>query len=99
MKKIYFTLREVDNSESPNIGIIETFVNTEKNYTLEDDNLQNKLQEAIESHFDASVIDKLADLDVMQAYQACGVEFEIVIDNNGEEEKVKIEVEQNWLYS
>lgn len=99
MKKIYFNLREVGNSECPNIGVIETAVDTENNYELSDDDLSDKLKKAIESHFDAEVINKLADVDVMQAYNACGVEFEVTIDNNGIEDNVKIEVEQNWLYS
>ena len=96
MKKIYFNLMEVGNGDCPNMGVVETYM--DKEFNLSDDSIDRKVKECIESHMDAEVVD-MSKIDVMEAHQACGVEFEVTIDNNGEIEKIKVEVEQTWLYS
>ena len=96
MKKIYFTLREVGNDECPNMGTVSAMI---KGAIIVNDITSGlSVKEAIESHMDAEVID-MSSVDLTQAYNACPVEFKVTINNNGEEQKIKIEAEQTWLYS
>ena len=95
MEKVYFTLREVGNEECPNIGTIETLIKGAN--IVNDITVNNRVKEAIASHFDAEVID-CSKVDLTESYNAYPVKFKVKLDVLEVEEEIEIEVEQTWLY-
>lgn len=86
----YITILESENSECPNVGTV----------TIE--NIGDKFKEAIESHFDATLIsfsfveEQIENLD--DCINASPIDILVKLDVNGEASEYKVELSQTWLY-
>jgi len=86
----YITILESENSEYPNVGTV----------TIE--NIGDKFKEAIESHFDATLIsfsfveEQIENLD--DCINASPIDILVKLDVNGEASEYKVELSQTWLY-
>jgi len=96
MKKAYFTLRELNSDESPNIGTVSAMIKGAD--IVNDVTVELLVKEALRKHFDAEPVD-VSGLDLSKAYMAYPFDVEITLEENGEQFKRKIEIEQTWLYS
>jgi len=86
----YITILESENSECPNVGTV----------TIE--NIGDKFKEAIESHFDATLIsfsfveEQIENLD--DCISASPIDVLVKLDVNGEASEYRVELSQTWLY-
>ena len=86
----YITILESENSECSNVGTV----------TIE--NIGDKFKEAIESHFDATLIsfsfveEQIENLD--DCINASPIDILVKLDVNGEASEYKVELSQTWLY-
>lgn len=93
MKQLAITLIELNNTEAPNIGTIMSETGSDKE-------LRTKAIQAIESHFDATVISLTIQdgLDFESVRNSSPLDATVVIDNIGEEFEYQIELQQTWIY-
>jgi hypothetical protein len=89
-KTKYITIIELDNKECSNVGTITTT------------NLEKSFSEAIESHFDATLIRyRFKDKDI-KSLGDCIDAYPIIvivdIDNFDEEVSYELELSETWLY-
>ncbi len=107
MKKAYFTILEVGNSEAPNAGTISVDLPSHNDLIIDfdqmteekakeiDQAMNDKIKLACERHFDATIniSNPISLFDVYNSYAK-----EMYVELAGENERRRIEVQQTWLY-
>lgn len=87
----YITILESENYECPNVGTI----------TLPVD-IENKFKEAIESHFDATLIsysfveEQIENLD--DCINGAPIDVLVKLDCGGMDSEYRVELSETWLY-
>ena len=89
MKKQYFILNE-NEGDRCHIGIVVAS-NSEE--------LNTKIKQAIEAHFDAEITSELkVDFDKVYSKYGASEEFEVEMNEDGEESLRGIEISNTWIY-
>lgn len=89
MKQYYFILNE-RYGDQKHIGVVVAGSNEE---------LNDKIKQAIESHFDAEITSELkVELDKVYLKYGAPEEFEVQMNEDGEEALRDIEIANTWLY-
>jgi hypothetical protein len=70
--------------------------------TISNENVEEKFKSAIESHFDAKLLNySFLDEDIdslTDCINACPIDIEVTLDTGISDEKYKVELSQTWLY-
>lgn len=94
----YITILESENNECPNVGTITSPVDII--YTKF--HLENKFKEAIESHFDATLISYSFVEEQVENLDDCisGVPIDVLVklDCDGMYSEYRVELSETWLY-
>lgn len=86
----YITILESNNIECPNVG------------TITNQDVESKFKEAIESHFDATLISYSFVEEQVENLDDCisGVPIDVLVklDCDGMDSEYRVELSQTWLY-
>lgn len=97
MKKAYFTLRELGNDDCPNIGTISVDYTVDNGLKPDQKQMNEKLIEAVESHFDATIqLVGIIQIDFESVFNSVPQDF--TVELIGEDLKYKCQIEQTFLY-
>jgi hypothetical protein len=87
----YITILESENNECPNVGTITTL-----------ENIENKFKEAIESHFDATLVSYSFIEEQVETLDDCinGTPIDVLVklDCGGMDSEYRVELSETWLY-